>query len=130
VKGRGSRTITLNVHEARLIRARAEALPPAVKRKLRRRAVVERKIDHLQDLGAKKARYRGRRKTKLQAFLAATVANLTRLDLLGAFQPTEVVLGPCGSEALAEHTSAREKLHFLLTHLEGVLRPPLAGHRG
>jgi len=92
VKGRGGRTITLNVHEDRLIKARAEVLRPAVKRKLRRRAVIERKIDHLQDLGAKKARYRGRRKTKLQAFLAATVANLTRLDLLGAFGPEEMEL--------------------------------------
>lgn len=92
VKGRGGRTITLNVHEARLIKARAETQRPSVKRKLRRRAVVERKVDHLQDLGTKKARYRGRRKTKLQAFLAATVANLTRLDLLGAFQPKEVAL--------------------------------------
>jgi IS5 family transposase len=52
---------------------------------LRRRAKVERKIDHLQELGMRKARYRGRRKTKLQAFLAATVANFTRLVALGAF---------------------------------------------
>jgi len=92
VKGRGARTITLNVHEARLAKARAELERPSVKRKLRRRAVVERKVDHLKDLGARKARYRGRRKTKLQAFLAATVANLTRLDLLGAFTPKEVAL--------------------------------------
>src|SRR6266540_100192 len=60
VKGRGGRTIAINVHEARLVEARAQAERPAVKRKLRRRAVIERKIDHLQDLGAKKARYRGR----------------------------------------------------------------------
>lgn len=92
VRGRGARRITLNFHEARLAKARAGLERASVKRKLRRRAVVERKIDHLHDLGAKKARYRGRRKTKLQAFLAATVANLTRLDLLGAFQPTEVAL--------------------------------------
>jgi IS5 family transposase len=82
----------LNVHEARLIKARGDAERRGIKRKLRRRAVVERKVDHLQDLGARKARYRGRRKTKLQALLAATVANLTRLDLLGAFQPKEVAL--------------------------------------
>lgn len=56
VKGRGGRTITLNVHEARLIEARAEFERPAVKRKLRRCAVVERKVDHLHDLGTKKAR--------------------------------------------------------------------------
>ncbi len=92
VKGRRGRTITLNVHEARLIKARGDAERRGIKRKLRRRAVVERKVDHLQDLGARKARYRGRRKTKLQALLAATVANLTRLYLLGAFQPKEVAL--------------------------------------
>lgn len=92
VKGRGPRSITLNVHEARLIKARAELTRPSVKRKLRRRAVVERKVDHLKDLGTRKARYRGRRKTRLQAFLAATVANLTRLDRLGVFQPSEVAL--------------------------------------
>jgi hypothetical protein len=33
----------------------------------------------------RKARYRGRRKTLLQALLAATVANFGRLHLLGAF---------------------------------------------
>ena len=54
---------------------------------------VERKIDHLQDLGMRKARYRGRRKTKHQAFLAATVANISRLDVLGALdQPTHTAL--------------------------------------
>jgi IS5 family transposase len=38
--------------------------------------------DHLQDLGMRKARYRGLRKTRLQAFLAATVANIKRLAVL------------------------------------------------
>jgi hypothetical protein len=33
----------------------------------------------------RKARYRGRRRTKLQALLAATVANIKRLAVLGAF---------------------------------------------
>jgi len=83
VRGTGARSITLNVHEARLIKARAEQQRPSVKAKLRRRAVIERKIDHLHDLGARKALYRGRRKTKLQALLAATVANFARLEVLG-----------------------------------------------
>lgn len=86
VKGAGPRTITLNVHEARMIKARADQQRPSVKAKLRRRAVIERKIDHLHDLGAKKARYRGRRKTKLQVLLAATVANISRLEFLGALE--------------------------------------------
>lgn len=67
VKGSGPRTITLSIHEARMAKARAEQERPAIKEKLRRRPVVERKIDHLQDLGLRQARYRGRRKTKLQA---------------------------------------------------------------
>lgn len=73
----------LSIHEARLQRARTEQLRPSVRKKLRRRAVIERKIDHLHDFGAKKARYRGRRKAKLQVLLAASVANIGRLDALG-----------------------------------------------
>jgi hypothetical protein len=61
----------------------SRATPPRDKRKLRNRAKIERKIDHLQDLGMRKARYRGRRKTLLQARLAAIVADLSRIDLLG-----------------------------------------------
>ena len=56
--------------------ARAAQAEPGTKALLRRRAKVERKIDHLQDLGMRQARYRGQRKARLQAFLAATVANL------------------------------------------------------
>ena len=55
-------------------------------------AKVERKIDHLQDLGMRKARYRGRRKTRLQAYLAATVANLKRLAVLGVFQTAPLAM--------------------------------------
>jgi IS5 family transposase len=47
--------------------------------------------DHLQDLGMRKARYRGRRKTRLQALLAATVANIKRLAVLGAFAHTPAI---------------------------------------
>lgn len=92
VKGAGPRTITLNFHEARLAQAREDQERPSIKAKLRRRAVIERKIDHLQDLGARKARYRGRRKTKLQVLLAAVVANIGRLDTLGGFETMEVPL--------------------------------------
>jgi transposase len=78
------RTIMVGVHEARMADARAAQLDPKIIAMLRLRAKVERKIDHLQDLGMRKARYRGRRKTKLQALLAATVANFKRLAVLGA----------------------------------------------
>jgi len=81
----GGRQITVGVHEARIAAARVAQAEPATKALLRRRSKVERKIDHLQDLGMRQARYRGRRKTRLQALLAATVANFKRLGVLGAF---------------------------------------------
>ncbi len=84
--GKGGRTIMVGRHHGRTEAARAAQAKPATKALLRRRAKVERKIDHLQDLGMRKARYRGRRKTRLQAYLAATVANFKRLAVLGVLQ--------------------------------------------
>jgi Transposase DDE domain/Transposase domain (DUF772) len=84
--GRGGRTIMVGWHHRRIEAARAAQAEPATKALLRRRAKVERKIDHLQDLGMRKARYRGRRKTRLQAYLAGTVANFKRLAVLGVLQ--------------------------------------------
>jgi hypothetical protein len=89
--GKGGRTITIGPHHERIEAARASQEQPATKVLLRRRAKVERKIDHLQDLGMRKARYRGRRRTRLQAVLAATVANIKRLDVLGAFAQPALV---------------------------------------
>jgi hypothetical protein len=86
--GAAARTVTVGVHHARIEAARAAQRTPTIAALLRRRAKVERRIDHLQDLGMRQARYRGRRKTKLQAFLAATVANFKRLAVLGAFDAT------------------------------------------
>jgi hypothetical protein len=80
------RTIVVGRHHQRIEAARAAQNQPDTKALLRRRSKVERKIDHLQDLGMRKARYRGRRKTLLQALLAATVANFKRLAVLDAFQ--------------------------------------------
>jgi hypothetical protein len=74
--GSGGRTIVVGRHHKRIEAARAAQGQPATKALLRRRSKVERKIDHLQDLGMRKARYRGWRKTRLQALFAATVANL------------------------------------------------------
>ena len=81
--GKGGRTIMVGRHHKRIEAAQAE---PGTKALLRRRSKVERKIDHLQDLGMRKALYRGRRKTRLQALLAATVANLKRLAVLDALR--------------------------------------------
>lgn len=85
VGGKKGRTIFVGRHHDRIAAALAAQEEPATEALLRRRAKVERKIDHLQDLGMRKARYRGRRRTRLQALLAATVANFKRLAVLGVF---------------------------------------------
>lgn len=91
VKGaKAGRSIFVSPHEDRMAAARAAQHEPETRALLRRRSKVERKIDHLQDLGMRQARYRSRRKTTLQALLAATVANFKRLCVLGAFSPTPV----------------------------------------
>lgn len=84
VKGSGPRTIGLHHHEALLQRARRAQQRPTIKRKLRDRAKIERKVDHCHDAGARKARYRGRRKTLLQARLSSIVVNIKRLATLNA----------------------------------------------
>lgn len=90
--GKGGRTIMVGRHHRRIEAARAAQSQPATKSLLRRRAKVERKIDHLQDLGMRKARYRGRRKTRLQALLAATVANFKRLSVIGVLQGAHIAV--------------------------------------
>jgi hypothetical protein len=80
----GGRSVFVGIHHERIAAARAAQSDPAIVALLRGRAKVERKIDHLQDLGMRKARYRGRRKTRHQGLMAATVANINRLDVLGA----------------------------------------------
>jgi transposase len=73
------RTITLNFHEDRLQAARAEQTRPSTQRKLRRRAVVERKLAEGKRHGMGKARYRGERKVLLQQRVIAGLLNLKRL---------------------------------------------------
>jgi transposase len=84
--GKGGRQIVVGRHHERIEAARAAQGTPDTKALLRRRPKVERKIDHLQDLGMRKARFRGQRKTLLQALLAATVANIKRLIVVHAFE--------------------------------------------
>ena len=90
--GKGGRTIMVGRHHRRIEAARSAQAEPETKALLRRRAKVERKIDHLQDLGIRKARYRGQRKTRLQALLAATVANFKRLAVIGVLQEAHVAV--------------------------------------
>lgn len=88
VKGSGSRSILISVHEARIAAARADQARPETKALLRARCKVERKIAHLQRVGIRNARFRGRRKTRLQLLIAAAVVNFKRLAVLGAFDTT------------------------------------------
>ncbi|MGH8571847.1 MAG: transposase, partial [Gammaproteobacteria bacterium] len=85
VKGTRPRTVVVGVHEARMAAARADQLRPETKALLRARCKVERKIAHLQAAGMRKARFRGRRKTKQQLLVAAAVVNIKRLAALGVF---------------------------------------------
>ena len=89
--GTKGRSVFVGRHHDRMAAARAAQTEAPTKALLRQRSKIERKIDHLQDLGMRQARYRSRRKTRLQALLAATVANFKRLAVLGAFR-TEPVL--------------------------------------
>lgn len=87
VGGTKGRSIFVGRHHDRIAAARAAQAEFETKALLRQRS----KIDHLQDLGMRQARYRGRRKTRLQALLAATVANFKRLGVRGAFEASAPV---------------------------------------
>lgn len=76
------RWVTLNFHEDRLQAARAEQQRPATRRKLRRRAVIERKLGEGKRHGMGKARYRGERKVLLQQRLTAGLLNIKRLFVI------------------------------------------------
>jgi len=57
----------------------------ALRERLRPRAKIERKISELcRRHGLRQARYRGQRKTELQAVLTATMVNIKRLTLLAS----------------------------------------------
>ncbi len=73
------RSIDLAFHEARLQAARADQARPSTRRKLRRRAVVERTIAGLKRHGLRKARYRGMRKVLLQIRITAALLNVKKL---------------------------------------------------
>ena len=71
------RTVQLHPQEALLQQARARQQSEAFNEYRQRRVVVEHRLARLVQLGIRQARYFGRAKTKLQLYLAATVANLT-----------------------------------------------------
>jgi len=79
VRGSGGRTVQLHPQEVLLQAARALQNSPAFIPYRALRQVVEHRIARLAQLGIRQARYRGLAKTLFQAFMVATVANLTLL---------------------------------------------------
>ena len=77
-RGRG-RMVTLHPQEALLQEAAAFQLSPAYAPHRRLRQTVEHRIARLVQLGLRQARYVGRKNTAFQLYMAATVANLTRM---------------------------------------------------
>jgi transposase len=75
----GGRTLQVHAQEALLQEARAFQASPAGKAKLRERVGVEHGLARLAGRGVGQARYCGRKKTRVQMVLAATVVNLRRI---------------------------------------------------
>ncbi len=77
VKGSAGRTITLHPQEPLMQQAREFQRTDEFREKYSLRVVVEHRIARLIQLGIRKSRYIGRRKTLFQLLMAAAVANLT-----------------------------------------------------
>jgi cell division FtsZ-interacting protein ZapD len=77
VTGSAPRSITLHPQEQLLREARQFQRTAAFRKAYSVRIVVEHRIARLVQLGIRKSRYFGRRKTLFQVLMAATVANLT-----------------------------------------------------
>lgn len=72
----GGRTLQVHPQEALLQAARAAQQTPTGREQLRARVVVEHRLARLGQLGVGQARYRGRRKSRFQLLVLATIANL------------------------------------------------------
>jgi DDE family transposase/transposase-like protein DUF772 len=77
LKSKRGRQVNVRLEEGVLVEARARQRSPGFRQLWRRRQVVEHRVARMVQLGMRKARYRGRQKTLLQALLTAAVANLT-----------------------------------------------------
>jgi hypothetical protein len=75
-KSAAGRRLTVQPHERAILDARAYQRTPEGKSKLRSRVAVEHALARLSHLGIGQARYRGRKNTRFQLFMAAAVANL------------------------------------------------------
>jgi transposase len=95
----GGRTIQVHPLEAELQAARKLQRSPAFAEYRQARQVVEHRNARLMQLGMRQSRYFGRKKTRLQLLLAASVANLTLVWTIEERRGTTVP--PDGS--LADH---------------------------
>jgi len=77
VRGKGSRTLSIQTEEGLQQRARVHNQTAAGRQSLRQRVVVEHRIARLVQLGIRQSRYLGRTKTCLQLVMAAVVANVS-----------------------------------------------------
>lgn len=102
VRGRGGRSVQIHPQEALLQAARAFQNSAEFQPYRALRQVAEHRLARLVQLGLRQARYFGRAKTLFQAFMVATVANLT---LLAAGASTHLLLllfsGSLGALAIA-----------------------------
>jgi hypothetical protein len=92
----GGRTVRMHPQEELLQAARAQQATPAGRAALRERVVAEHRLARMGQLGAGQARYLGRRKTKFQIAILATIANLRWTWNWAAARAREAVAGPVG----------------------------------
>jgi hypothetical protein len=105
----GGRTLQVHPQEALLQAARAAQQTAAGRALLRGRVAVEHRLARLGQLGVGQARYRGRRKSRFQLLVLATIANLRwtwnweRAQTAPAGPATGVAGWPRSRETLALH---------------------------
>ena len=118
VKGKGGRLLTIHPQEALLQRARAYEATDEFREDVIKRQVVEHRIARLAQLGIRKSRSFGRRKTKFQLLMASAVANLTLV--WGGSLPAD---GEASAEGHEDTSNAALALSSsLLRGLRGSLR--------
>jgi hypothetical protein len=127
VKGKGGRLLTIHPQEALLQRARAYAATDEFREDVIKRQVVEHRIARLAQLGIRKSRFFGRRKTRFQLLMAAAVANLTLI--WGGSLPADGEAPAEGHEGTPEaefglSSSLLRALRGLHRGLRGVLKAP------
>jgi hypothetical protein len=109
VRGKGSRTLTIQAEEGLQQRARVHNQTAAGRESLRQRVVVEHRIARLVQLGIRKSRYFGRTKTGLQVVMAAVVANVS------------LVAGYCKRQAKRTAIPGAEAAMAARTYVLGVV---------